>query len=332
MSRHLRLITGALFPAEGDMAGHAPDFKARAPVLEKFIARADRPASQAPADMISRIASEFQVTPSPGGMFPVAPYTRLADGGESDNAFWLRADPVHLVPHIRGMQLVNAEHIGLTAEEGAQLASELGEVFAARGCRLEPRTDNRWYLRAPRPLAVNTTPLSDSEVRELREHMPGGPDGPWLRALLTEVQLVLHASPVNAERLARRQPPVNSLWFWGGGVLADVARGAADCVWSNDPLAIGLALAGRIAHQPLSANATQWLAASSPGTHLVAFGTMAWQAQIESFENLWFAPLVAAMRAGELESLTLAAEKAPLLRGTRSTMRRFWRRRPRHVC
>lgn len=324
VSRHLRLVAGALFPADANEARPAQDFRVRAPILEKFITRADRLA-QAPTDMISRIAAEFQVAPSPGGAYPVAPYTRLADGGEPDNAFWLRADPVHLVPHIRGMQLVNAEHIGLTAEEGAQLARELGEVFVARNCRLEPRTDKRWYLRAPRPLAVNTTPLSDSEVRELREHMPGGPDGAWLRALLTEVQLVLHASPVNAERLARRKPPVNSLWFWGGGALADVAHGAPDCVWSDDPFATGLAMAGRIARQPLPANARQWLAASSPGTHLVVFGTTASQAQIESLENLWFAPLIAAMRAGELESLTIAAENAPHLRGTRATMRRWWR-------
>lgn len=325
MTRHLRLLAGALFPTDADEGRLASDFKARAPILQKFIARADRLASPAPTDMISRIATEFRLAPSPDGTFPVAPYTRLADGGEPDGGFWLRADPVHLVPHIRGMQLVTAEHLGLAAEEGALLANALGEVFTARGCRLEPRTGARWYLRAPRPLAASTTPLSGSDVRELREQMPSGPDGAWLRALLTEVQLVLHDSPVNAARRARGQPPVNSLWFWGGGSVSEVAQGAPDCVWSDDPLATGLAIAGRIAHQPTPASAAHWLAGARAGDHLVMLGAAARETSLETFENLWIAPLIAAMRAGELESLTLAAENAPLLHGTRATMRRWWR-------
>ncbi len=327
MTRRLRLLTGALFPAGADEGRLASDFKARAPILRQFIARADRPASPAPTDMISRIATAFRLAPSPDGAFPVAPYTRLADGGEPDDGFWLRADPVHLVPHIRGVQLVTAEHLDLAAEEGAQLANDLGEVFTARGCRLEPRTGTRWYLRAPRPLAASTTPLSGSGVRELRDQMPSGPDGAWLRALLTEAQLVLHDVPVNAARRARGRPPVNGLWFWGGGSLSEVAQGAPDCVWSDDPLAIGLAIAGRIAHHPLPANAVRWLAGAGAGQHLVVFGAAVREMPVEAFEDLWIAPLIAAMRAGELESLTLAAENATLLCGTRATMRRWWRRR-----
>jgi hypothetical protein len=181
-------------------------------------------------------------------------------------------------------------------------------------------------LRAPRPLTVKTTSLTGGDVRELRGQLPDGPDGPWLRALLTDSQLVLHASPVNSKRVAEGKPPVNSLWFWGGGELIDVAPGTHDHVWSDDPLAIGLAIAGRIAHHSLPANAMRWLAAASPGTHLVVFQTTDWHTQIEPFENLWLAPLIAALRNGDLDSLTLAADNAPLLRGTRSTMRRWWRR------
>lgn len=327
MTRHLRIVAGDLF-SRADRGTPSttllPDV--RAPALAAFIARSDRLDSPGHTDKTARIAAAFQLAMPPDGDFPVAPYSRLADGGVPDSAFWLRADPVHLVPHLKGMQLVPAANIGLTAEEGAQLASELGEVLAARDCHLEARTMDRWYLRVPRPLTVKTTSLSGSDVRELRGQMPDGPDGPWLRALLTEVQLVLHASPVNASRVAERKPPVNSLWFWGGGVLDDVATRTPDCVWSDDPLAIGLAIAGQIAHHSLPANAMRWLAAASPGTHLVVFQATDWHTQIEPFENLWLAPLVAALRDGDLDSLTLAADNAPLLRGTRSTMRRWWRR------
>jgi hypothetical protein len=49
--------------------------------------------------------------------------------------------------------------------------------------------------------------------------LAGGADrGVWLR-LQSEAQMLLHDHPVNRERAARGWPPLNSLWFWGGGAL-----------------------------------------------------------------------------------------------------------------
>ena len=53
----------------------------------------------------------------------------------------------------------------------------------------------------------------------LRDAMPVGADGARIRALLTELQMVLHTHPVNVERERLGLAPANGVWFWGGGVL-----------------------------------------------------------------------------------------------------------------
>ena len=51
----------------------------------------------------------------------------------------------------------------------------------------------------------------------------------------------MHNHPRNAERVAAGKPPVNSLWFWGGGVLPDRVTCRAECVISEDDELLALA-------------------------------------------------------------------------------------------
>ena len=56
-----------------------------------------------------------------------------------------------------------------------------------------------------------------------------------------------------AERAAAGKPPINSLWFWGGGVLPDHVVGTSLTLYSDDPLLHGLAGIGKLEHMPLDA-------------------------------------------------------------------------------
>ena len=51
----------------------------------------------------------------------------------------------------------------------------------------------------------------------------------------------MHNHPRNAERVAAGKVPVNSLWFWGGGVLPDSVTCRAECVISEDDELLALA-------------------------------------------------------------------------------------------
>ncbi len=53
-------------------------------------------------------------------------------------------------------------------------------------------------------------------------NLPSGADaGTWKR-WQNEIEMLLHAHPVNIAREAEGLLPANGVWFWGGGRLADV--------------------------------------------------------------------------------------------------------------
>ena len=84
---------------------------------------------------------------------------------------------------------------------------------------------SRWYLRiAPGVRLPSFADPADALGTDLGDALVGpaagdGADARRWRTLLTEAQVVLHNHPWNARRAAEGKPPVNSLWFWGGGAL-----------------------------------------------------------------------------------------------------------------
>jgi hypothetical protein len=71
--------------------------------------------------------------------------------------------------------------------------------------------------------------------------LPQGAEGRRWRAVLTEIQVLLHQHPLNAERRTRGLPPVNSLWLWGGGRLPARVSSAFNGVAGDDLLLQALA-------------------------------------------------------------------------------------------
>ena len=74
----------------------------------------------------------------------------------------------------------------------------------------------------------------------LRDLMPAGRDGARVRSLVNEIQMLLHEHPVNAARLARRQPVINSVWLWGIGSLEKVFPARLPPLYTDDAWLAGL--------------------------------------------------------------------------------------------
>ena len=112
-----------------------------------------------------------------------------------------------------------------------------------------------------------------------------------------------------------------------------------DDVASNHPLARGLALAARSAVSPLPASAASLLKAPGGKTPLIvaelsaasAYGDITgWRDAVTGLERSWWAPIVAGLQDGVLESITLHAlgpDFACAATLDRKDLRRFWRRR-----
>ena len=82
--------------------------------------------------------------------------------------------------------------------------------------------------------------------------LPEGAAGRTWRRLFSEAQIILHAHPVNAARIAAGKHPVNALWFWGPGALPAGVETGLQVVASVDDAVRGLAkLGGAMRIEPL---------------------------------------------------------------------------------
>src|SRR5690606_25085448 len=128
----------------------------------------------------------------------------------------------------------------------------------------------RWYLRLSADPGIRTHSLSEVIGRDVHAFLPFGESAQRWHAILNEAQMLMHGSPVNQVREQAGKPEINSVWFWGGGIVPAEASAPCEQIWSDHPLAIGLA---RLAAVPVSRkpdSATHWLEkAAAPGMHLV---------------------------------------------------------------
>lgn len=312
-----------------------------APTLETLLARADRtePSRATAADSVlleTSIFRLFDIPLQPGADLPVAAVTRVADGGEVDDAWWLRADPVCLLPQGGGLVMQPGADLGLTLAQARSLVDEILQVFAADGWHLEAPVAHRWYLRpATPPPMMLTTPLARVAGRDIHPFLPAGKDAKAWHVALNEIQILLHTAGVNVERESRGHMPINSVWFWGGGQRPTVPTVAWTHLWSNEVLSQGLATLAGLAHSALPRDAGDWLAQVAAGRHLLVMdeGTAQvaeadqWVEFFMRLEQQWIAPLVAAVKSGNLDSVTLSSELGGAFHITRKTLGRWWRRR-----
>lgn len=265
----------------------------------------------------------------------MAAVTRLADMGVVDRDWWLRADPVHLEPRHDGLIL---HPVVLAPDEAASLAAELSASLAADGWLLRAPRPQRWYLKPPAATpGLLTTPVADVVGRDIRRYLPAGPDHKAWHTRLNELQILLHTATANAEREARGDRPANSVWFWGGGSLPDAGRARFDQVWSDEPVAQGLARLCGMPASGLPLDGADWLAAAPvAGESLLVIESLqaaslvgdplAWEAGLRTLIDDWLAPLRTGVERGTLAGLSLLADTGPLFQYRRAHRLRFWRR------
>lgn len=278
--------------------------EARLPALELLLARS-RASRSDPEDSLSWLGRAFGVEPLPAGALTAG-----------EPGYWLRADPVYLNASRSGVVMLPLRE--LKAEHAAALVDTLNRHFAGRHEFRAPHPD-AWAMKSA-PAPIDAAPTAQAAGRDLADFLPAAP---W-PALLTEIQMTLHQHPANEGQ----DMEVNGVWLWGGGELPAAVDAPWRSVSAQEPLAIGLARAAGLSHRALPASAADWLEhLPGDGRHLVAFEGMR-----EELEAGWFAPLLAALKAGRIGMLTLHAPEAGLsFEITRPDLRHFWRR-PRPIA
>jgi len=315
-------LLSAALPATSD---------ARYPALELILARGRREA----ADTCSLEQWLHDAFDQPDGALPAGALTLAAHGGKPGEGWWARADPVHLRLLRDRVVVVPGEALEISRTEADELVTAVNRHFAdtVQFHALDPRC---WVVRLNTEKAFLDSPALEAAGRDVATAR--GND-----ALLTEIQMLLHAHPVNEAREARGEPAVNSLWIWGAGRMPREAHGPWRSVAAADPAALGLAQLAGMRREALPPSAAAWLEClPEDGRHLavldalrapLALGQQAeYEEAIEALEQNWFAPLLGRLRAGEIGMLTLRVPDAGAgFEAVRGDLRRFWRR-PRSIA
>ena len=286
---------------------HALAGRPRLPMLERMLGRATAlPARPTHACLAALFGLED---------LAVAPFMRLAEGGAPDAGYWLRADPMHLAPDRDQLVLMPPSVLEASLEETRALAATFAATYGAEGWRLEFPHPERGYLRAPRPLHVQTHDPEPFIGGPVLEAMPTGPDSALLKQLMNETQMLFHTHPVNTAREDAGRTLINSLWFWGGGGL---------------PPLTGKSPARSLGDLPLLCGLSAWA-----GTDFLSIEDAA-QVQVGdvigldardpvALERHWFSPLFAGVKAGRLDRLDIHLGGLGNYSLGTGGARRFWR-------
>jgi hypothetical protein len=310
---HCELVVPGLFSG-----GAIPRLSA----LELLLARGRR-SSKAPQRLETWAQEVFELGEGP---FPAGQLTLLGQGSDQGETSWVRADPVHLRVLRDRVVVIPAEAFDLPVEEARAFCEALNAHFPQ--LELVPVQPRRWCAR----LEGIGEDRPSLEVAGKEPEMPPQ----QARALLTEVQMVLHAHPLNEAREARGEPPVNSVWFWGSGRAAG-ASSRWQSVAADDPAVVGAARLAGARHRALPRSASEWLERlAGEGRHLavldvlrapLALGSEVTEEKI-ALERDWFGPILAVLRA---DRIGMVSVHVPDGRGgvsfetIRGDLRRFWR-------
>lgn len=321
-------------------AGREPYRGLASGALQQLLARASR--KPLPGASLERwLAGAFGA--ACGRELPVGALALRGEGVDPGPDCWMHADPVHLELRAAGLVLHEPARLQITAQEARELTAALNAHFAAEGIRFVAPSAERWYARVPEPPRVATVPTAEVAGCDIARFLPQGADGARWHALATEMQMLLHSHPCNEARRARGAPELNGVWLWGAGHETALSAPAAYTVlWSEHPLARGLARASGAAVHALPESGAALLREAAragqaralvvlPRPPGAAYGeATTWREALERLEHEWFSALEEAVRAAQIEELTLyglGADFGVCARYTRAASRRFWRRR-----
>ena len=259
----------------------------------------------------------------PDGTWPLAALSRQVDAGDAgtDGSVWLRADPAWLRPDINGVRLMgHGDTLGLTQADVDALLPDLQAMFAESGFALDAPSPTRWYLRLPADTRVPAFPdPSEALGTDLAEHEDSGVDARRWRALGNEAQILLHNHSWNATRAAAGKPPVNALWFWGGGTLPDAridTHGRHARVFTDDATLHALAAIATSAEPMPSA----W-----PDLRDAVLLDLTGMRDLRRLQDDWLRPALAALSAGRIGALVLDDEDGHVRTLRRWHRLRVWR-------
>ena len=318
------------------------------PWLARWLGRPDL-ARQAPASIAAAALSSIAhvaatVAPPPSSpMDPGAtiasrsqPIVGAAEAPRSLPTVWL-ATPVHLIAGLTNLHLDRRGLLRLPHDDRTSFAQDFNRTFGDTDLHLQPLPNGEFLLRTPTGWNAVTTEPARALVIDLESALPKGNTATALKRLGAELEMWLHSHPANDTRLRRGEPPVSTLWLWGGGALEPIKSASApmtDVACGADPYLAGLWHLQGAPTRALPDRFGDLLSDPKPErAALVLEITPLLQTNpnwtvfeaLVDLDRLYLSPALAALRARALESVVLVANDMEVRLRSGDQMK-FWRR------
>ncbi|HID49426.1 MAG TPA: hypothetical protein EYP40_07435 [Chromatiales bacterium] len=310
--------------------GSRPDLGPLETLLSRAVmsSTASEPAGQALDRELGRV---LEIPVAARRDFPWAALGGIADGLDTADGWWLRLDPVYLQLDRDALYLLASDELHLSREQSDALVTSLNAHFREQGWHIHAPHPQRWYLRLDQPADIHTTSLYAAFGHDVHTCLPAGPDQRRWHGWLNECQMLLAGHPVNAEREARAQMPVNSIWPWGGGMQPPSPDTAWRVIVADEPALQGWARLQDIPCRSLA----EGLPAGETGSLLLMDSACnearqlqdvyAWFDCASHLQRQYIVPLLARLRAGTCQTLTLLDGDGRRWELTPRRLRSWWR-------
>ena len=172
-------------------------------------------------------------------------------GVSTHDKYFAIATPLHAALGLSDLTPMEPESIGLSEDASRALCEAAHALLTQDGIAFQFVNATTWLIELPAQLDVITERPDWIIGEALRQNFPRGSDARKLERWMNELQMLLHAHPVNEARAASRLPAINVVWMWAFG---------------SHPLTGGEGLAERMAvTQKTSASRTPSPQPSPPG-------------------------------------------------------------------
>ncbi len=308
-----------------------------APALAKLLARGTSVAENF-ASTEAWIAKRFGL----GSANESQAFAAIALLGERDldpgTGHWLRADPVHLSVNRDRVVLLDASQLEITATEANALCRSLQDHFVSDGLSFHAAHPERWYIKSADRIKLHTHPPSAVRGRNIANYWFDGADRALWQQRLSEMQMLLHAHPINEAREEAGQLPINGVWFWGAGPLPGRLGPVYSHIVAHDALIAGLAALTQAQYTDIDNVHWKALPIATLSQTLIVLGQLdsaaaygewdIWREALAALDSVWFAPALSALKNGKIKAITLHAlvrDHGVKITTTRYDLFKFWR-------
>jgi hypothetical protein len=248
---------------------------------------------------------------------------------------WFILQPVHL--HVARDHLVLTDPRQLTlSEQDARVLFEIVQpLFEESGTTLLYGDANTWFLRNDDWLSMLTSTPDAASGHNIDIWMPKGPHERDWRRLQNEIQMHWHAHALNDQRGMAGLKPVNSAWLWGGA--ATTAQASQSRIEETFSLPEAGSPFSTLGAKQSRINSAADIIHARPQHGLLVLDTLigpalagdwsTWLGSFQQLETTWFAPLLDALKNGQLDQLSISLSHNTALAtyaARTASLRKFW--------